>query len=117
MEKIIEALRFIAENRQLSNDELADGLAVIDCDWTWDEWKQNFGGGPEIGLFEGVRLGLPSCGASVVINMGSRNDFNRFIGDEKFLSVDDETSVYYFIRLVTGDSSFTKENIDRRQSS
>ena len=112
MESVVAGLRFIAENRSLSTNDLADGLAKIGCNWTFDDWHTQFGEASEVRLFEGMRLGVISCGASVIINMGSRNDFNRYYGDDRFLSVDDDTSVYHFVRLVTGDGSFTKANID-----
>ena len=115
MEQVIIGLRFIAENRNLSTDELADGLERLGCGWSWDEFNDQFGDSPEIGLFNGMRLGAIICGASVVINMGSRNGYNRSYGDDRFLSVDDDTSVYHFVRLVTGDDSFTKENIERKK--
>ena len=112
MEKVIAGLRFIAENRNLSTNELADGLEKLGCNWTFDDWGAQFGELPETRLFDGMRRGDISCGASVIINVGSRSGFNRGYCDDRFLSVDDETSIYHFVRLVTGDDSFTKENIE-----
>ncbi len=117
MELVIAGLRFIAENRNLSVDDLADGLEKLGCNWTFDDWHAQFDEMPEISLFDGMRLGVISCGANIIINMGSRNGLNRSYGDDRFLSVDDDTSVYHFVRLVTGDNSFTKANIEKRQNS
>lgn len=116
MEQVIAGFRFIAENRNLSTNELADGLEKLGCDWTFDDWDAQFGELPQIGLFDGMRRGDISCGASVIINMGSRNNRNRTYGDDRFLSVDDNTSIYHYVRLVTGDDSFTKENIEKKHN-
>ncbi len=116
MEAVIAGLKFIAENRELSDDALADGLAKLGCDWTFDDWNEQFANAPQISLFTGVRLGTISCGSSIIINMGSRNPFNRSYGDDRFLSVDDDTSVYSFIRIVTGDDSYTKEAIEAKKA-
>lgn len=113
-ELVVTGLRFIAENRKLSTDELANGLEKLGCNWSFDDWNAQFTKTPGIGLYNGMRHGDISCGASVIINMGTRKDFNRSFIDERLLSDDDDTSIYHFIRLVTGDDSFTKENIERR---
>lgn len=116
MEQVIAGFRFIAENRNLYTNELADGLEKLGCNWTFDDWDAQFGELSQIRLFDGMRRGDISCGASVIINMGSRNDYNRYYADDRFLSVDDETSIYHYVRLVTGDDSFTKENIEQVDS-
>lgn len=117
MERVVAGLRYIAENRDLSSDELADGLEKLGCNWTLDDWNAQFGELPEIGLFDGMRIGDIGSGASVIINMGSRNDGSRYYADECFLSFEYESSIYHFVRLVTGDNSFTKENIERKVGS
>lgn len=115
MAKVLEGLRFIARNRHLSNDELADGLEKLGCTWTSDDVhalsdKLNL---PNVGYFEGMHQGRITDAAYLILNMKSRNDYNRYYGDDRFLSIDDNTSVYHFVRIVTGDDSFTKENIDK----
>ena len=117
MEAVIAGLKFIAENRKISNDALADGLIALGCDWSFDDWKARFGNAPKISLFQGMALGAISSGASVIINMASRNAYNRAYGDDRFLSVDDDTSVYAFIRTVTGDDSYTMEAIEAKANS
>lgn len=116
MEAVLAGLRFIAENREISDNALADGLAKLGCDWTFDDWNAQFADAPQISLFAGMGLGAISCGASVIINMSSRNHFNRAYGDDRFLSVDDNTSIYAFIRVVTGDDSYTKEAIEAKKA-
>ncbi len=114
MERVIAGLRFIAENRNLSTDDLADGLAKLGCDWNWDDWHARFDRTPKILFYEGIRMGAISCGASIIANINDRSDFNRVYCNERLLSVDDDTSIYHFVRLVTGDDTFTKENIEKR---
>ena len=65
-------------------------------------------------FFDGMRQGCLCCGACVIINIGSRDGYNRFYCDNRFLSADGDMSVYHFVRLVTGDDSFTKEYIERK---
>ena len=109
---VVAALKFIAENRTMSTNELARGLELLGYGWSFNDWHVRFDE-TSVNLFEGMRRGLLSSGASVVINMGSGNDYNRNKCDDHFLSTDNDTSVYHFVRLVTGDNSFTKENIER----
>ena len=40
------------------------------------------------------------------------SDYVKSYGEDSFLSIDDGTSIYHFIRVVTGDNSYTKENIE-----
>lgn len=50
-------------------------------------------------------------GASVIAN--ARKDFiSRAYVSEKFLSVDNNTSIYNYIRIVIGDMTYTKDKID-----
>jgi len=114
MDLVIAGLRFIAENQNLSADELADGLKTLGCDWTWDDWHARFDGTPKIELYDGVRIGAISCGASIILNMSSRSDFDCVYGKDRLLSVDDGASIYHFIRIVTGDDSYTKKLVDER---
>ena len=110
MEIVIKAFRFLAENRSMSTPALTQGLKELGAGWTFEDWHAQFGKEPKIELFEGMRLGSLSTAASVIINM-SKNAESRYFGDIKFLSVDDDTSIYHFVRIVTGDDSFTKANI------
>ena len=49
-------------------------------------------------------------GASVIAN--ARKDFlSRAYVSEKFLSVDNNTSIYNYIRIVTGDKTYTKDKV------
>ena len=116
MQAVIAGLKFIAENREISDDALADGLAKLGCNWTFDDWNYQFGGVPEIWLYASMEYGDISCGASLIINMGSRDHDNRVNGDARFLSVDDKTSVYAFIRVATGDDSYTKKAIEAKKA-
>lgn len=113
MELVIRGLKFIAENRDMSDRELADGLRGLGCSFTWSDFGQQFPNASEP-LFEGMRRCSISAGAAVIINMGSNNAFSRTFGDNRFLSVDDDTSIYHFIRVVTGDDSYTKENVEKK---
>lgn len=50
------------------------------------------------------------CGAIVIAN--ARKDFlSRAYVSDRFLSVDDNTSIYNYIRIVTGDKTYTKDKV------
>ena len=62
-------------------------------------------------LFKGMKKGEISCGASVIVNVRDSESGRAYCSD-KFLSLDDDTSVYHYIRKVTHDKSYTKANLD-----
>ena len=109
MEKVIEALKFIAEHRSMGFKQLREELIKLGCTFTFDDIKRQC---PEdILLFDGMGEGDLGCGASVVANV-RENAFGKSYCDDRFLSVDDGTSIYHFVRKVTGDETYTKAMID-----
>lgn len=52
-------------------------------------------------------------GASVIAN-ARKNFLSRAYVSEKFLSVDNNTSIYNYIRIVTGDKTYTKDKVTSR---
>ena len=108
-EEVISGLKFIAEHRSMSQEELINGLLELGCNFSLEDIEQQF---PErIKLFEGMKKGNLSCGASVIANIRD-SEYERAYCDEKFLSLDDDSSIYHFIRVTTGDESYTKEMVD-----
>ena len=114
MPTVIEGLKFIAENQTLSQEELIKGLLNLGCNFTLEDIKKQFPGSGL--LFEGMKKGEIACGASVIANVRD-TEYGRAYCDDRFLSVDDETSIYHFIRIVTGDPNYTKDNLDISKSS
>ena len=109
LEEVVNGLKFIAEHQSMSQDELIDGLLQIGCNFTLDDIKKQFPG--EIGLFEGIKQGNLGAGATVVCNARD-TEFGRSFCDDRFLSVDDDMSLYHFVRITTNDDTYTKENVD-----
>ena len=109
-EKVIAGLKFIAENRYIEQNELIQGLIDLGCTFTLEDVIEQFPG-DEL-LSEGIRRGKLSCGASVICNVRD-SEYGRSFADDRFLSIDDDTSIYHFIRVVTGDESYTKESISQ----
>ena len=108
-EGIIVGLKFIAENQTMTQEELREGLLELGCDFSFDDIKQQF---PyQIKLFDGMNKGDLSCGASVIVNVRD-SQYGKVFVDDRFLSVDDETSIYHFVRVVTGDVTYTNESIE-----
>ena len=111
-EKVINGLKFIAENKDLDQEELIDGLLNLGCNFSFEDIKQQF---PEkVEMFDGMLKGDLSCGATIIVNVRD-SEFGRSFGYDKFLRNDDDTSVYNFIRTVTGDNSYTKESVESKK--
>lgn len=103
-------MKFIAENQTISQQELVAGLLELGCNFTLED-IENQVTTPETSLFTGMSRGDLAYGASVIAN--TRKDFlSRAYVSEKFLSVDNNTSIYNYIRIVTGDMTYTKDKID-----
>lgn len=108
-ELVIAGLKFIAENQTISQEELTAGLLELGCNFTLENIK-NQDTAPEINLFDGMSQGDLICGAIVIAN--ARKDFlSRAYVSDRFLSVDDNTSIYNYIRIVTGDKTYTKDKV------
>lgn len=113
-QEVIEGLKFIAEHQSISQDELIDSLLQLGCNFTFEEIQEQF---PQaVNLFEGVKNGNIACGASIIVNARD-SEFGRSFVNEKLLSVDDDSSIYHFVRVLTGDDTYTKENIDTLNNS
>lgn len=109
-ELVVDGLRFIAEHQSASQEELINGLLELGCNFTFEDVKAQFPGIEEVRLFEGMRKGNIACGASVIINMRDSEPGRSYCND-RFLSVDDKTSIYHFIRKKGGDRNYTKASI------
>lgn len=108
-ELVIAGLKFIAENQTISQEELTAGLLELGCNFTLEDIK-NQDTAPEINLFDGMNQGDLICGAIVIAN--ARKDFlSRAYVSDRFLSVDDNTSIYNYIRIVTGDKTYTQDKV------
>ncbi len=113
LEEVVSGLKFIAEHQSMSQEELIEGLLELGCDFSLKDIKQQFP--TEIALLEGMKKGDVACGASIIVNVRD-NEFGRAYCDDRFLSVDDEDSLYNFIRVATGDETYTKEYVDALNS-
>ena len=108
-EKVVAGLKFIAEHRDMEQEELIDGLLALGCDFSLEDIREQF---PEAGnLFDGMKAGKTNCGASVIANVRD-SEYGRAFAEDRFLSLDDDTSVYHFIRVATGDEGYTKAAVE-----
>lgn len=108
-ELVIAGLKFIAENQTISQEELTAGLLELGCNFTLEDIENQITTS-ETNLFTGMSRGDLAYGASVIAN--ARKDFlSRAYVSEKFLSVDNNTSIYNYIRIVTGDKTYTKDKV------
>lgn len=114
LEEVISGLKFIVENQSLSQVELIDGLLELGCNFSREDIKKQF---PEkIKLFDGIKRGELSCGASIIVN-ARNSEFGRRYCNEVLLIVDDDTSIYHFVRIATGDETYTKEKVESLNNS
>ena len=108
-ELVIAGLKFIAENQTISREELRAGLLELGCNFTLEDIENQITT-PETNLFTGMSRGDLAYGASVIAN-ARKNFLSRAYVSEKFLSVDNNTSIYNYIRIVTGDKTYTKDKV------
>ena len=81
----------------------------MNTDFTLDDVYKQF---PKDGeLFQFMKEGYLWSGAYVIVQFMSWGYESSFVKD-RFFSTDDDTSVYVFIRKVTGDNTYTKEYVD-----
>ena len=109
LKDVINGLKFIAEHQTMSQEDLIQSLMELGCNFSFEDIKQQFP--EEVKLFEGMRQGNLGCGASVIANVKA-SEFGRAYCYDRFLSVDDDTSIYHFVRVSTGDETYTKEMVD-----
>lgn len=109
-ELVVAGLKFIAENQTISQQELTAGLLELGCNFTLEDIEKQFKSSSEK-ISEGMSKGEVDCGALVIANV-RKNFFSRAFVNERFLSVDNNTSIYNYIRIVTGDKTYTKDKID-----
>lgn len=115
MEKVIIGLIFIAEHRDMPQEELLDSLLELGVTFTFDDmdrYMKEHNLKPK-SIFKSMIDGDLIAGASVICNMRD-SEFGRSFGDDRFLSVDDESSIYAYIRKNTDLKDFTKENIENK---
>ena len=107
-EAVVNGLKFIAEHPSITHDELVNGLLQLGCNFTFEDIKEQY---PQPGnLAEGMKEGHLASGASVIANV---RDFESGLGAAQwFLNSDNENSIYHFIRVSTGDETYTKEYVD-----
>ena len=108
---IIEGIKFICENRNLSHNELTLALLKMGCNFNFEDISKLPNNNPNKLLFAGIANGDICCGANVIANVIS-SDFGRAYAEDAFLQNDGDTSLYNYVRVTTGDKSYTKELID-----
>lgn len=106
---VVDGLKFITENQNIPQHELVKGLLELGCNFTLEDIRNQFSS-TSISLFEGIRQGDLASGASIIANV-RQSSFSRSFVDDRFLSVDNDVSIYNYIRIVTGDMTYTKEKI------
>lgn len=115
-EKVIKGLKFIAEHQDMEQEELLNSLLDLGCDFSIediDREKQRTG---EINdIFLGLTLGTTTSGAYVLVNARDSESGRSYV-KEKFLSTDSDSTIYGYIRTVTGDNNYTKDNIENNKS-
>ena len=112
-EKVINGLKFIAENQNISHDELVDGLINLGCTFSLDDVKNQF---PEDALNEpDMRAGDLSIGATMIVNSRD-SEFGRDMVSDYYLSSDDDRSIYHIVRELSEDDSYTKQSVEKSKS-
>lgn len=108
---VVAGLKFIAEHPDMEQNQLIDELISLGCNFTLEDVKQQFPECGKMSLFSGMEDGDLSCGASVIASVMMTETWRSYV-DERFLNFDDDSSIYAFIRKVTGNERYTKEYVD-----
>lgn len=106
MPKVIAGLKFIIENPNLEQEQLIEGLIDLGCNFTWDDYEEQFKDEKAGTIAEGLQEGQLSTGADVIINVRD-SEYGRAKFKEMFIGL-----TYHYIRKVTGDENYTRENVE-----
>ena len=112
-EKIVAGIKFITENIDLSHMELVEGLLALGCGFSLADIKEQFPEPESLG--EGILKGSLGAGASIIANVRD-SEFGRRKARNWYIDYEDQYSIYKYIRLLTGDETYTKENVDAIRS-
>ena len=107
LENVLAGMKFIAENQSIDHEELVDGLLSLNCNFTQEDIEEQFPNMPKMKMFKGMQKANLVYGASVIVNFRDSED-NRAYCEGRFLSVDDRTSIYHYIRVATRRLKFKK---------
>lgn len=108
-EIVVNGLKFIAEHRSMSQEELVDGLLALGCGFTQEEiaiFTNN-----ERSLAEGIASGDMASALSIIVNVMTSIEARDFV-ENMLLMADRDFSIYALIRNMTGNPSYTKEYVD-----
>lgn len=107
LENVLAGMRFIAENQSIDHEKLVDGLLDLNCNFSQEDIEEQFPNFPKMYLFKGMRKANLACGASVIADFRDY-EFARAYCEDRFLSIDDRTSFYHYIRLATRRLKFKR---------
>ena len=107
---VVDGLKYIAEHRNLSQEELIDGLLDLGCNFSMEDVKKQFPEEEE--TLDGLLRGSLKTGACIIVNARDAK-LGRAAMEERFFDNDDDISIYHFIRTVTHDDTYTKEKVDK----
>ncbi len=107
-QKVIDGLKFIAENPRMVQEELVDGLLQLGCNFSLADVNGKF---KKVGTIdEGLEKGDIGTGADVIVQV--RDSFiARAMAYTTWMDADDDKSIYNCIRILSNDSDYTKDNI------
>lgn len=117
-ENVIPGLKFIIENQSISDEELVTGLLELGCNFDLQEIKDQFQRDRIDPAMIGVglmRTDIAHAAAAIAIAVYGDDDDRKFV--KGFTKEDNNRSFYRFIRTITGDTTYTKENIDKKKKS
>lgn len=112
MPTVIDGLKFIAENQDMDQMSLVQGLLDLGCNFTLDDINNlQFQGKIPRSVDEALREGNIIEAARIIAEARDHEE-EREVISHYFFGDDNDSSIYHFIRKVTGDPNYAKENID-----
>ncbi len=108
-DRIVEAMKYLCETTDKPYLEVLEGLLARGFYWTvnnvGDQYEER-----RINILDGLTNGEPEAAACVIGNVFDGH-FSYQIVKDQYLTHDTYRSGFQYIRTVTGDESYTKENI------
>lgn len=113
-ELVIEGLKFIAEHQKLSYIDMKRELYSLGCDFTLEDVEEQFMNEYNSYPFSvGLHRGYTVTGAIIIANVTDSSN-GLSVVKEKFLSTNDENSIYHFIRVATSDPTYTLSSVSKK---
>lgn len=97
LELVVECIRFLIDNKSMTQEEVRHGLSSLGWSFTWDDFERQFAVTHGT-LADGLRKGRTSAGASVLMNIMYSDYYGWAFCYDRFFAEDGDATAYQFLR-------------------